>query len=639
MVDYAQQLQPTRPLSVFQQLADALNGAQEAQNCAVAPKPARAPLAAYAPPATAMPSFPLPPAGAHVVFVDPSRGSDGGLGSEAAPLRTLAAALAAVRGARAARGLAAPAAPPAYLVLRAGTFHPRTLNLTREDSRVTFQAYPGETVFLSGGVPIAGVAWAPAALPARPAGAMRAGRLAEGFDVLPAQVMTPAAAQALCEATPACAAVAYAGPAAPAAPVNCSFKFRGYYSKDSSGAAWFLNRGLLPGAANLWAADVSEYAGLGDIAALRVGGVRAILARYPNAVNAEDLDAMQLVADKWIAQSMPKTADYTFAPALPFRNDSTAGFFQHFVLGVGGPCAQRFTPQASYWCANVTQGGGPGPYSAPVGVVFSNAPESLPHSPYSGDVSRAAVHSWRAGRWFSWVFAVNSSSVVGNTTTLNFSLERGGNQGSRGGDAGQEFFIEGVMDELDAPGEFFYDAAAKKLYLFHNASGSPEASSVVAPVDTVIISAVGTQAAPIEGVAFKGIGFRDAAPNYLGASWGRGWVRGELGAAGACSWPQPLRALCRPTKAPFFTTHFNTARTPPLPTGRPPRHPQRGRLGRGPQRRRLCGGRRGLLPGRLPAHVPGRQCRLLLGLQQERQRHQLRVPGHWRDGHHAVGLH
>ena len=71
---------------------------------------------------------------------------------------------------------------------------------------------------LPGGVPIAGVAWAPAALPARPAGEMRAGSLDDGFDVLPAQVMTPAAAQALCEATPACTAVAYAGPAAPTPP-------------------------------------------------------------------------------------------------------------------------------------------------------------------------------------------------------------------------------------------------------------------------------------------------------------------------------------------------------------------------------------------------------------------------------------
>ena len=79
-------------------------------------------------------------------------------------------------------------------------------------------------------------------------------------------------------------------------------------------------------------------------------------------------------------------------------------------------------------------------------MAATNANESLPHTPYTSDVSRALVHSWRAGRWFSWVFGVDSMSYDGPSgmTTFNFSLTRGGNQGSRGGDAGQEFFIENV---------------------------------------------------------------------------------------------------------------------------------------------------------------------------------------------------
>ena len=69
----------------------------------------------------------------------------------------------------------------------------------------------------------------------------------------------------------------------------------------------------------------------------------------------------------------------------------------------------RFTPKASYWCSKDSQGGGPGPYSAPVGMVVTNSNESLPHTPYgSGAVwasagSGALVHTWRSGRWFSWV--------------------------------------------------------------------------------------------------------------------------------------------------------------------------------------------------------------------------------------------
>jgi len=152
-------------------------------------------------------------------------------------------------------------------------------------------------------------------------------------------------------------------------------------------------------------------------------------------------------------------------------------------------------------------------------MAATNANESLPHTPYTSDVSRALVHSWRAGRWFSWVFGVDSMSYdePSGMTTFNFSLTRGGNQGSRGGDAGQEFFIENVKEELDAPGEFFFDPSTKTLWLWHNASGAPPTDgSVVAALQTVLINATGTQAEPVVGVGFQGIGFRDTAPNYMG---------------------------------------------------------------------------------------------------------------------------
>ena len=47
--------------------------------------------------------------------------------------------------------------------------------------------------------------------------------------------------------------------------------------------------------------------------------------------------------------------------------------------------------------------------------------------------------------------------------TSNFTFGRGGNQGARGNDQGGDFFIENVMEELDHPGEFFYDKRAQKL--------------------------------------------------------------------------------------------------------------------------------------------------------------------------------
>lgn len=47
--------------------------------------------------------------------------------------------------------------------------------------------------------------------------------------------------------------------------------------------------------------------------------------------------------------------------------------------------------------------------------------------------------------------------------TNNFTFGRGGNQGARGNDQGGDFFIENVMEELDHPGEFFFDKRTQKL--------------------------------------------------------------------------------------------------------------------------------------------------------------------------------
>jgi hypothetical protein len=120
---------------IASQVADALNGAEEAQNCSVAPKVT---ASAQAP---RVPAFPLPKSG-YVVFADPSplRGSDSvGDGSPTRPFLTLERAVAAVRAKRAPVGAAAL---PSTIVLRAGTFHlKQTLQLAPEDSFLTFQVW------------------------------------------------------------------------------------------------------------------------------------------------------------------------------------------------------------------------------------------------------------------------------------------------------------------------------------------------------------------------------------------------------------------------------------------------------------------------------------------------------------------
>jgi hypothetical protein len=89
------------------------------------------------------------------------------------------------------------------------------------------------------------------------------------------------------------------------------------------------------------------------------------------------------------------------------------------------------------------------PPTAPLGLVADSS--VLPNSPYSNPRG-ALVHSWRQDRWFSWIFGVGNSAASDTANASRYLFDQGGHQGSRGGKRGQEFFIENVYEELDAPG-------------------------------------------------------------------------------------------------------------------------------------------------------------------------------------------
>lgn len=100
--------------------------------------------------------------GASTFFVSPA-GSDSAAGTQAAPFASILRALAAAR---------AAASPPSTIVLREGTyFLSAPLELDAGDSGLSVQAFPGEVPVISGGVPLAGLAWknVPRPSPAPPA--------------------------------------------------------------------------------------------------------------------------------------------------------------------------------------------------------------------------------------------------------------------------------------------------------------------------------------------------------------------------------------------------------------------------------------------------------------------------------------
>jgi|EP01047_Picozoa_sp_COSAG01_P027986 hypothetical protein len=95
-------------------------------------------------------------------------------------------------------------------------------------------------------------------------------------------------------------------------------------------------------------------------------------------------------------------------------------------------------------------------------------PPSLEPSSWTAGGKGATVHAFRRSHWASWMFDVEG---VG-PGTIKFG--KGGYQGCRGG-PGQDWFVENVLELLDAPNEHYFDAATQTLYFQPNATGAPTA--------------------------------------------------------------------------------------------------------------------------------------------------------------------
>jgi hypothetical protein len=116
----------------------------------------------------------------------------------------------------------------------------------------------------------------------------------------------------------------------------------------------------------------------------------------------------------------------------------------------------------------------------------------------------------------------------------HFNFSAGGQQCNRQESSHGPLIIEGVYEELDAAGEFFFNTTTRILTLWHNAtSGTPPPTdgSVVVPAITTLIAARGSQAAPVKDLVVNGIGIRDTAPSIMLPHTGPRYVRASSSTA------------------------------------------------------------------------------------------------------------
>ena len=270
------------------------------------------------------------------------------------------------------------------------------------------------------------------------------------------------------------------------------------------------------------------------------------------------------VVDHWVKPAVHAVPTYTFVdlavegnPSGHLKNNSAMKQYNTYTHGSGGVCDTVWDPEEpSYWCSNASAGGwaevdfhaaAAGQLNLPVGMVIniSQGSRAAHFAKWKGDVSGAVVHAWHSQSWFTNSFTVESAKLA--TGELKFS--GGGQQGGRnwcrcdqcsyaGPWCGQKqdppinndtrlisgsWYVEGMLDELDIPGEFYFDRKAGKLYVFANTTAVVEGggvpaslSELVVPLLPVLVSLKGASAsAPVTDVSITHVGFRDASKTIM----------------------------------------------------------------------------------------------------------------------------
>lgn len=270
----------------------------------------------------------------------------------------------------------------------------------------------------------------------------------------------------------------------------------------------------VPGGNNTYAADLKGQ--VKEVPGLQLDGKRATRARYPNIPGGIENSCgygcmVSGGSGKWTPPDFNKYGPvkfYTDSQAATARNDTPSNWFQHYMIGTDGLCSV-YDPPVSYWCSEHPSGGGAFAFRTPSGVAVKSG--ALPNAPYK-DTSQMQMFVWRPARWANWMFEVADYDAA----TGNFTFGKGGNQGARGNNNGGDFFVENVREELDYPGEFFFDAKEGTLYLNYNGTGAPPASTqVVVPQKQVLLNMSGTQWDPVKDIKHTGITFTASAYTYM----------------------------------------------------------------------------------------------------------------------------
>eukprot|EP00040_Diaphanoeca_grandis_P010287 m.52629 g.52629 ORF g.52629 m.52629 type:complete len:878 (+) comp21637_c0_seq1:31-2664(+) len=326
----------------------------------------------------------------------------------------------------------------------------------------------------------------------------------------------------------------------------------------------------------LWVATLAEAWAPKEVTGLFTerSHVRLTRARYPNA-NIEtttwgyaspdrfNVSIQAQAVSEWIKPPVGKAPTFeTIDLSVPnpsgyIKNDSTMSEYNTWTTGRGGVCDTVWNPgQDSYWCSNGSAGGWAevdaacataGQLQLPVGMEIDTKSANLSRMLKWKNPAGAIVHAWHSQSWATHMFRVDKQSKgLKGETTLSFSS--GGQQGGRnwcrcdqctyaGSWCGQHqtppkpdtrlisgsWYVEGVLEELDQPGEWHYDSTTRELTVWPNSTETVKAvEDMVVPIVQTLVRIDGkgdAASGTVSGITFEGIGFRDSVATYMAKEW------------------------------------------------------------------------------------------------------------------------
>jgi hypothetical protein len=226
-------------------------------------------------------------------------------------------------------------------------------------------------------------------------------------------------------------------------------------------------------------------------------------------------------------------------PSVPSKNDSAQEGYNWYASGHGGACSEIWGPDAnSYWCSNASQGGWSevdrecaetGRMQLPIGMTYNTSSPLRRFRNITGGI----LHAWHSQSWSMHMFEISNHAQKGEMTFSKGGGRQGGRNWCRCDQCtyaarwcGQHqnpswhdtrmisgtWMVENTLEELDQPGEYFFDRDAMKLYVKPNST--LDLIDFRIGLSESIVDIQGTS-----NITIANLGFRDTAATYMSDDW------------------------------------------------------------------------------------------------------------------------